>query len=419
MLHDLTRNWQADQEILEANPKDKILAKLCETHDQARAQHDSSESMTSAHPSSCNSLPPTPATETFDAFGGTVPTTRPASAAPADRAATDELLRLKLELAKAQNHISRVEQELAQTRRDCVESGRATPILSSDSDFTGGAPLIDPIGTKGPGNPSMPGFIKPQLPLTRDTNWQAPIPDDCRSDISDAVSATGYNRSRGIWNNGIKPVGYQNSFVPTPMPMQEAIPAGNWPHSRNQGFVDQGMPSYSAPPMDNYRGDRYNQEPDLMRSGSGRRNSRYDNRFGGQSYGSGYGGYTNMGGIGGGMGSGMGQNQYESAANYPSGGPNNMSGGGMGMFPQYGQPQVGTPLSPHATEFTSVAGSSWKPEVSHHPARIHCCHASFAVAHIVFLDHCHGGTDLFADHRATKLPASLGPQRQLQLEVHR
>lgn len=356
---------------------DKLLAKLCETHGQARGLPDSSEGVTSAHPSSCSSLPPTPATDTFDTFGGTAPTTRPASAAPADRAATDELLRLKLELAKAQNHICRVEQELAQTRRDGVESGRATPILSSDSDFTGGAPLIDPIGTKAPGNPSISGFIKPQLPLPRDINWQAPVTDDCRSDISDAVSATGYNRSRGIWNNANKPVGYQTSFVPTAMPMQDAIPAGSWSHSRNQGFVDHGMPSFPDPPLDNYQGDRYNQEPDLVRSGSGRRNNRYDNRFSGQSYGSGYGGFNNIpgirGGMGGGMSGGMGQNQYESAATYPSGGPNTMSGGGMGMFPQYGQPQVGTPLSPHATEFTSVAGSSWKPEVSHHRGLAEFC----------------------------------------------
>lgn len=330
---------------------DKLIAKLCENHDLAPTRHESSEGAVSAHPSSCSSLPPTPAT---DNFGGTAPTTRPASAAPNDRAATDELLRLKLELAKAQNHISRVEQELAQTRQNQEDSGRVTPNLSSDSDLAGGASLVEPIGTKPSGNHMLQGFSKPQLP--REINWQAPISDDCRSDISDAVSATGFNRSRGIWNNANKPTAaYHGSFLPPPMPLQDAGQAPNWPHPRSQGFVDQGMPPYPGS-MDNYCGERYSQEPELMRSGSGRRGGRYESRFGGQSYGSSYGGY-NMASVG--------QNQYEAASNYGGGGPDNMPGGGLGMFPQYGQQQAGTPLSPHATEFTSVTGSSWKPDVSH------------------------------------------------------
>lgn len=338
---------QANHDANEANPMDKLIAKLCENHDQAPAQHDSLESAASAQPSSCSSLPITPATE---CFAGTAPTTRPASAAPSDRAASEELLRLKLELAKAQNHISRVEQELAQTIEQ-QHSGRVTPNLSSDSDFAGGVPLVDPIGTKPSANPPVPGFSKPQFP--RDSNWQAPVSDDCRSDISDALSATGFNRSRGIWNNGNK-TGYSNSFMPPPMPMQEASPVTNWSQPRSQGFMDQGVPNYAGPAMDGYRGDRYNPEPELMRSSSGRRGNRYDNRYGSQSYGSNYGGYS--------MGN-MGQSQYDSATGY-GGGPSGMSAGGMGMFPQYGQPPVGSPLSPHATEFTSAAGGSWKPDVS-------------------------------------------------------
>lgn len=328
---------------------DKLIAKLCESHDQAAAHHETSEGAVSAHPSSCSSLPPTPATDTF---GGTAPTTRPASAAPNERVAEEELLRLKLELAKAQSHISRVEQELAQTRRGQADNGRVTPNMSSDSDFIGGAPLVEPIGTKASVNSSLQGFIKPQLP--RETNWQAPISEDCRSEISDAVSATGFNKSRGIWNNGNKPAAYHNSFLPPPLPMQESSQSPSWTHARNQGFSDQSIPSYSST-IDNYRGDRFTPEHELMRAGSGRRANRYDSRFGGQSYGGSYGGY-NMGNVG--------QNQYEAASSFPGGNPN-MPGGEIGMFPQYGQQQVGTPLSPHATEFTSAAGSSWKPEASH------------------------------------------------------
>lgn len=365
-------NQQVKQEALEANPTDQLMAKLCENYDQASAQNGSSEDAASGHPSSCSSLPVTPATDTFDTFVGTGPTARPASAAPNDRAASDEVLRLKLELAKAQNHISRVEQELVHTRREQQDSGRATPVMSSDSDFTGGAPLVDPVvGTKSSANPSQPGLSKPQF--SQPANWQGPVPDDCRSDVSDPLSATGFNnRSRGIWNNnGAKPAYQnQNSFPPPSMPMQDVGPAGNWSQPRTQGFMEQNMPPYPGPAIDGYRGDRYSQEPDLLRSGGGRRGNRYDNnRFGGQSYGSGYGGY-NMGG--------MGQGQYDTSSSYGGGPPSNMSGGSMGIFPPYGQP-VGTPLSPHATEFTSAAVSSWKPEVSSH---LSACHDADLVAYL-------------------------------------
>ncbi|PSR90522.1 armadillo-type protein [Coniella lustricola] len=321
---------------------DKLIARLCENHDQATGQGDALESGASALPA-CNSLPVTPA---VDSFNGNAPAARPASASPNDRAASDELLRLKLELAKAQNHISRVEQELAQTRQVSQASGRATPNMSSDSEFTGGAPLVEPIGTKPSGNTAMLGFPKPQMP--RD-NWQAPVSDDCRSDISDALSATGFNRSRGTWNTNNNKFHYQKTTMPPPMPMPmpENDALSSWPQHRNQGFMD--APGYPPSSVDSYRGDRYNQESGLMRSGSGRRSNRYDNRFGGQPFGNNYSNYN------------LGQPQYDAASGY-AGGPSNMPGGGMNMFPQYGQQPVGSPLSPHATEFTSASGPSWKPD---------------------------------------------------------
>ena len=328
---------------------DKLLAKLCESRDLP-GQNDSGEG---DHPSSCSSLPITPAT---DAFGGTAPTTRPASAAPNDgHNAAEEVLRLKLELARAKSHISTLNQELAHTRRG-QDSGHVTPILSSDSDYANGAPLVEPIGTKPSGNPSLPGLSKAQLP--RDNAWQGPVSDDCRSEISDAVSATGFNRSRGIWNNGNKS-GYQNP-LPPPMPMQDVPQVTSWSNPRNQGFMDQNLPPYPDQSMDGFRGDRYGHQSDLLRSGSGRRGNRYDNRFGHHnSYGSNYGGY-NMGN--------MAPGQYDASGGYPGGGPSSMpSSSGMGMFPQYGQQAAGTSLSPHATEFTSTVGSAWKPDVSFDP----------------------------------------------------
>lgn len=331
------------------------MAKLCATYDQASCQNSSVEDAgaVSAQPSSGSSLPVTPATDNFDTFGGgNAPTTRPASAAPNDRVASDEVLRLKLELAKAQSHISRVEQELVHTRREHQDSGHVTPIMPSDPDFLGGPTGILPIGTKPSGIPSLPGFPKPQF--SQVNNWQGPVPDDCRSDVSDGLSASAFNnRSRAVWNHGSK-TSYQTSFPPPPMPMQDAGQAANWSQTRNQSFMDQSTSAYPGPSLDGYRGDRCSQEPDLMRSGSGRRG----NRYGGQSYSSSYGVY-NMGN--------MSQNQYEPSADYGGGAPSNIPAGGMGIFPQYGQQTIGSPLSPHATEFTSAAVSSWKPDVSPSP----------------------------------------------------
>lgn len=343
--------WQAGHDALESNPMDKILAKLCESHDHIPAQHDLPECSVPAHPSSC-SLPITPAIENFAV---TAPTTRPASAAPNDRGATEELLRLKLELAKAQNHISRVEQELAHSRREQQDSGGATPVLSSDSDFATNASFVEPIGSKPPANLLVLSIPKAQP--QRD-NWQGPVSNDCRSDTSDAFSASGFNRSRGIWNHGVKS-GYREPYIASPsIQTQDPVSTTNWAPLRTQGFIGHNLPSYSVP-VDGYRGDRYNNETELMRSGSGRRTTRYDARFGAQPYGNNYGGY-NMGN--------MGQSQYDPVGNYSSGGPTSLPGGGPGIFPPYAPQAIGTPLSPHATEFTST-GSSWKPDVSRDSAR--------------------------------------------------
>lgn len=340
---------------------DKLLAKLCENHDRVPVQHDSPEGGVSAHPSSCSSVPITPATDTFI---GTAPTTRPASAAPNERGASEELLRLKLELAKAQNHISRVEQELAQTRRDQQDSGRETPVLSSDSDFAAGALFVEPIGSKP--TPILP-VMGASKALPQQDTWQGPVSDDCRSDTSDAFSVSGFNRSRGIWNQGGKS-GYREPFM-APPPMQTQHPGNptGWPQSRNQGFMDQNVPSYAVP-ADGYRGERYNPEPEPLRSGSGRRGNRYDARFGAQSYGNNYGSYN--------MGS-MSQSQYDPIGGYPNGGPTGIADSGPGVFPQYAPQAVGSPLSPHATEFTS-AGQAWKAEVRPYSA-------CFFLSHICLL----------------------------------
>src|SRR3954451_12854900 len=112
---------------------DRLYAKLSEQQaillhqkDVQKAEDDLRSAL--GRQSASSSLPITPATE---AYPTTAPTTRSASIAPNDGiAGPDEVLRLKLELAQAQNKISRLDQELAQTRL-VSHSGRVTPALGS------------------------------------------------------------------------------------------------------------------------------------------------------------------------------------------------------------------------------------------------------------------------------------------------
>ena len=151
-----------DGSAKDSYPMDKLLAKLSEqqaTLKQQSAQSKTEDGMSSSfaeHESSSNSLPMTPAT---DAFQTTAPTTRPASAT-IDEARLDvnEVLRLKLQLAQAQNQISKLDQELAHSRTsepDSTTSGSAAGRRSA--------------------------------PASRDSPW--PITEDSHSDTSDMSSS--------------------------------------------------------------------------------------------------------------------------------------------------------------------------------------------------------------------------------------
>ncbi|ATY66947.1 Pumilio-family RNA binding repeat [Cordyceps militaris] len=303
-----------DGGVKESYPMDKLLARLSEQ--QATLNHQSAQpkaaevlcSSFAEHESSSNSLPMTPAT---DAFHTTAPTTRPASAT-VDEARLDvnEVLRLKLQLAQAQNHISKLDQELAHSRTsepDSTTSGSAAGRRSA--------------------------------PASRDSPW--PLTEDSHSDTSDTMSASAFSRARGIWG---QPKGYfgsntQQSNAADPSP-------ANWLGGRaTQHFPDPGIP---FPVTDSFR-DRMTQESDMMsRPGHHRRATRYDSR-GVPS------GFVSSHGPSGSYFDAMG-----SAMNGPA---INMShpqaSSGMSMYPQY-QQAAGTALSPHASEFTSKA--AWKNE---------------------------------------------------------
>jgi hypothetical protein len=325
---------------------DKLYAKLSEQHSiMQQQQKEAQKSLDddAVYTSSCSSLPVTPATEVFPP---TAPTTRSASATPDESGVTtEEVLRLKLELAQAQTKISRLDQELAQTRFVNHESGRTTPAPVAEPDFL---PAMVPIASPATSRLSsalalnIPG--KP--PFIRENSWMTQ--DDTRSDISDSLSAGGFNRTRGIWNSN-KPA-FPNPF-PQDQMMGDAPQPVPWPNSRAIN------PSYEHPfaasGIDMYRQDRMVPDQDVMRP-MGRRANRYDNRYGASNnFGGGFSGGYNMGG-----------GHYEPTPSYAPGAQGSMAGGiGMGMYAPYQQQPVGTPLSPHATEFTST-GAPWKTEVS-------------------------------------------------------
>ncbi|KAF4984672.1 hypothetical protein FZEAL_188 [Fusarium zealandicum] len=302
-------------------PMDKLLAKLSEQQAVLSQQNEALKSSEDSnmyprgldHASSSNSLPVTPAT---DAFPSTAPTTRPASATLDDaRGESEEVMRLKLQLARAQSEISKLDQELAETRS-----------VKTESDGP-------PFGFRGPAFPQREGA------------WGSP--DDTRSETSDAMSATTFSRTRGIWGNP------KGSFANTTLQAPVAEPSpGNWLGSRgfNPPYPEPtGMP---YPIMDGYRGDRLTPDSEMLRSNNGRRGNRYDSRMNSpQPFGPGYGGGYN---------SPVNHSDYMGGS--MSGPPMNGSQGpgAIAVYPPYqGQP-MGTPLSPFASEFTSKGG--WKNE---------------------------------------------------------
>ncbi|OAA59437.1 Pumilio-family RNA binding repeat protein [Cordyceps fumosorosea ARSEF 2679] len=301
--------------VKESYPMDKLLAKLSEqqaTLSQQSSQHKATDGPCSSfaeHESSSNSLPMTPA---IDAFQTTAPTTRPASAT-IDEARLDvnEVLRLKLQLAQAQNQISKLDQELAQSR------------TSEPDSATSGS-----------------GAGRRSAPASRDSPW--PITEDSHSDTSDTMSASAFRGARGIWGHPKASFGNSTSQSSAAEPSPT-----NWLGSRTpQHFPDPGIP---FPVTDGFR-DRMTQESDLFsRPGHNRRGPRYDSR-GAPS------GFVPAHGPGG--------NYFDSMGNNMSGPTMSMNhpqaGSGMVMYPQYQQQAAGTALSPHASEFTSKAG--WKTE---------------------------------------------------------
>lgn len=268
--------------------------------------------------SSSNSLPITPVTEVFSS---TAPTTRPASVTlDESRPDAEEVFRLKLQLAQARNHISKLDQELAQSR-----SGKESEVAIARAE-----------------------------PVPRDNIWGRGTPDDAQSDTSDSLSAAALNRARGIWGPARAPFGNNTSLQPPP---PEPSP-GHWFGGRgfNQACVDPNSPYVL---IDNHRGERQGADHDLiMRPQSSRRGARFDNRMNtSHQFGNSFVNINNPGHPFDPVGSPV---PIPVPGAHVNVGPA-MAPMGINMYPPFHQQAMGTPLSPHASEFTSKAG--WKNEV--------------------------------------------------------
>ncbi|KAH8593217.1 armadillo-type protein [Bisporella sp. PMI_857] len=342
-----------------SNPMDKLLAKLSEQtaalskqHEALKSTEDVSYSRTIEYISSAtSSVSDTPATAGTAATG---PTTGTPSIA-GDRTSeidVDEVLRLKAELEAAKGKIARMDQELAQSRitKHTIDQAIGTV---SEADFSmghaseaSGYTQQQVINSSG-----RPQYI-------RDNSWAGQQEDD-NSDTSDALSASGFNRAKNIWsNNGGKPT-FGSSQAIGAFQSSEAATSS---HLINRGYTQPFDPQiqFPAPGINN---DRFMPMPgDIMLPPIGPRRNTNGSRFSTRAPGSNvyassnssFEGFTPIStpygsvGIGGSM-----------SMNLPSGSAGNMSNG----IPSAGyagyQPQpIGTPLSPHAPEFTSSTG--WK-----------------------------------------------------------
>ncbi|KAL2205283.1 Pumilio-family RNA binding repeat protein [Sarocladium strictum] len=311
----------------------KLLARLSEQQAVLRQQNDALQvpddiitfNRALDHGSSSNSLPVTPATESFQA---TAPTTRPASATFPEDQNQDQVNALRLQLAQAQEKISKLA-EIASSR---TESADMQP-----KDLRHG--------------PELSSF-------SRESAWNPT--EDTNSDTSDPGPVHRFGRSRGIWND------FRNhsavNLAPPPRSFAEDSHMNGWPRSATSTFSSGSTMPMSEQqnglaPMDNYRGGRLTPDSDfLMRRTDLRNTTRYDGRDSGPA-----GFFPSYAGA-----------FPEQAVHYdPLAGPR-ASNGQMTPASGYGSTTMslyggGPPgpvnsLSPHASEFTSSAG--WRGEES-------------------------------------------------------
>ncbi|KJR87333.1 Pumilio-family RNA binding protein repeat protein [Sporothrix schenckii 1099-18] len=336
-------------------PMDTLLAKLSEQQAAIReqndglkqAEEDASFARAMEQQQGCSSLPITPGINGLQ--GSSALMLRSSSANQPE--SSDEVLRLKLQLAHAQNKINILDNELANTCSIKSDPSQALSLANTDPDFPS-VPLPDQIGP-----PGMIGFRAPSAarPLFNRENIWAQADEPRLETLDNPTGSIG--RARSMWRDDIKQGGFQQSFPngPSSVPIgtgpYTSQPASIWPPSRpgHQAFFDANLPGFSNTQgaLDDSRG-RMTPDTDLLlrpqRPGN-RSDSRNPNTQA-------FNGYSNFN---------AGQVLFDTNPGFLTGGSGpNMNNNSLGMFPQFQQPPIGTPLSPHATEFNTDTASSWK-----------------------------------------------------------
>lgn len=351
---------------------DKLLAKLSEQQDALAKQRELFKSSDNNSAYNCtveyvscanNSALVAPVTDNPNSNSGL--TTSAANPTEDDSAqlSTDEVLRLKLELEAARGRIARMDQELAQTRitKHTIDQVIGTP---SELDF----PMVQQTELNGHRLNTLQHGLQSNIysQTHPDISWAGQ--DDSRSDTSDALSASGFNRARAIWGGGPKPAFPGGPALSANFQPSAALVTSQWTSSGfAQPFVDAPTP-YPGPSMNTFRGDHMMPDPDLLMAQPTKRRNNNGGRLNNRAVGSfsyagssgSYDGYPSFSAAYGGA-NGMGGAINASMGLGVSGGIAGMPGMST-LYSSYQPQPIGTPLSPHAPEFTSSTG--WKIDVS-------------------------------------------------------
>ena len=335
-----------------------LLAKLSEQQALLETQKEvangtaSSNAKHGKEESSSNSMPPTPATESFQ----TTPPTEDDETGRTLKGEVDEMERLKRELDAAKSMIARKDHELSQARAVKDVSDQAKPGALGHGDHARSEDVDRDFV-------NLQDAFRLSRPMASYGNQ-----DDARSDISEALSAGAMNnRAPGVWtpassyHNGMQGAGNVwnpgagRSWINRPMapPLQPIMMP-----------PQQQMRAYSGAtsPVSNMSGRMMNDFNPYQADNGNRRQNLANLRS------------ASVLGHGRGMGWEIG-----APGEAPSFmGMNPASFQPMGMFqaPMNYQPRpIGTPLSPTAAEFTAAGPiGQWNPTVSNTPSRLPCPH---------------------------------------------
>ncbi|WEW56330.1 hypothetical protein PRK78_001773 [Emydomyces testavorans] len=321
---------------IELSPMDKILAKL------SPKDHISTGSPREDMPSTTSSGEFVPGTlaKNVSATNDVMNANRN-SDDEQEKADKQEVLRLQQELMAANSRIAMQEQELAQTRviKHTLDQAMGPP---SEVDFGGREITEQTLSTlqQAFNNSSARPFNN-----QRQEFWMNQ--DDAHSDISEAVSAGGYNQARGMWNNtNANPVGFRDINM-----------AGT---VANFGQTWGNQLSRQASLMGNHRIASGPSSPPFEQAqpfAQGLRRSVTQVNRGASCFppqNSPWGTFT----------PGAPSGAYPRAMNQQAGVQGGIQGGmqgGIFNVATYQPRPIGTPLSPTAAEFTSFNNGTWTP----------------------------------------------------------